>query len=163
MIIGREVIITCTVKNIPKLIQKVFECTVKISNEKLGHPNSCYIDLNLCEAIYFSMQLLAPHFPNIRYVKRLIYRLTNFYEKMLKLDKASNSADLNTLNEIVTLAQEKTNMYKYQQTSIILSDDNIISKYHNAFKTSTKRSIDTPWHICVSCERLCYKRKCFSN
>jgi len=56
-----KVIDTCTVKNVPKLIQKVFECTVKISNDlKLGHPsNSCYIDLNLCEAMSLSMQLLA--------------------------------------------------------------------------------------------------------
>jgi len=26
------------------------------------------------------------------------------------------------------------------------------------FKVLTKRSTDTPWYICVSCERLCYKR-----
>jgi len=153
-----EVINTCTVKNVPKLIQKVFECTVKISNEKLGHPNSCYIDLNLCEAMSLSMQLLASHFPNVRYIRRLIYRLKDFYEKILKLDKALNFGDLNTLYEIITLAQEKADMYKYQQTSIILSDNDIISKYHNTFKALTKRSIDTPRHICVSCERLCHKR-----
>jgi len=111
------------VKNVPKLIQKVFECIVKILNEKLGHPNSCYINLNLCETMSFSMQLLALYFPNVRYIRRLIYRLKDFYEKMLKLDKALNSADLNILNEIITLAQEKADMYKYQQTSIILSDD----------------------------------------
>jgi len=48
-------------------------------------------------------------------IKRLIYRFKNFYEMVLKLDKALNSADLNTLNEIVTLAQEKADMYKYQK------------------------------------------------
>jgi len=115
------------------------------------------VDLNLCEAMSLSMQLLASHFPNVRYIRHLIYRLKDFYEKVLKLDKALSSTDLNTLNEI-TLAQEKADIYKYQQTSIILSDDNIISKYHNAIKALTKRSIDTPRHICVSCERLCYKR-----
>jgi len=82
-------------------------------------PNSCYIDLNLCEAMSLSMQLLAPHFPNVRYIRCLIYRLKDFYEKVLKLDKALNFADLYTLNEIVILAQEKADMYKYQQTSII--------------------------------------------
>jgi len=67
-------------------MQKVFECSV-ISNEKLGHPNSCYIDLNLCEAMSLSMllQLLAPHFPNVRYIRCLIYRLKDFYGKVLKL------------------------------------------------------------------------------
>jgi len=42
---------------------------------------------------------------------------------VLKLDKTLNSIDLNTLNEIVILAQEKADMYKYQQISIILNDN----------------------------------------
>jgi len=67
MIIQRKVINTSIVKNVPKLIQKVFEYSVKILNEKLGHPNSCYIDLSLCEAMSLSVQLLAPHFPNEEY------------------------------------------------------------------------------------------------
>jgi len=49
----------------------------------------------------------------------------------------------------VTLAQEKADMYKYQQINIILSDDDIISKYHNAFKALTKRSIDTTAYLCI--------------
>jgi len=144
-----EVVNTCTVKNVPKRLQKVFECTVKISNEKLGHPNSYYIDLNLCEAMSLSMQLLSLHFPNVRYIRRLIYRFKDFYEKVLKLDKALSSADLNILNEIITLAQEKADIYKYQQTCIILSDDDIISKCHNAFKALTKRSRYTTVYLCI--------------
>jgi len=76
-------------------------------------PLEWYDPLNLCEAMSLSMQLLAPHFLNVTYIRHLIYRLKDFYEKVLKLDKALNSADLNTLNEIVTLAQEKADMYKY--------------------------------------------------
>lgn len=104
------------------------------------------------------MQLLSPHFPKVRNIRCLIYQLTSFYKEILKLDKALISANLNILNEIITLAQEKADMYKHQQTYIILSNDEIISKYHNAFKILTKRSVDTPRYICVSCERLCYKR-----
>ena len=63
---------------------------------------------------------------------------------MLYLDKALHSADLNTLNEIVTFAQEKADMYKLQQTEIMLSDDDIVSKYHNAFMILRKCSLDTP-------------------
>jgi len=42
-----------------------------------------------------------------------------------------------------------------------LSDKDIISKYSNTFKALIKRSIDTPRHVCISCEKLCYKRNVF--
>jgi len=49
-------------------------------------------------------------------------------------------------------------MYKYQQTYTILSDEDIISKYSKTFKALTKRSMDTLRYVCVSCERLCFKK-----
>lgn len=39
-------------------------------------------------------------------------------------------------------------MYKHQETREIVSDDDIISKYHEAFKVFTKRSVDTLQHVC---------------
>ena len=152
-----ETVNTCTLKNVPKLIQRIHECTMKISNEKLGHTRSCHIDLTLCKGMFLPIQLLSPHFPQVRIIKRLIYQLTNFYRKMENLDKALTDADLNTLNGMVTAAEEKADMYKHQETDTILSDDDIIFKYHKAFKALIKRSTDTPRHICVSCEKLCYK------
>ena len=153
-----ERINTCTLKNVPKLIQDIHECTMKISIEKLGHTRSCYIDLRLCKGIFLPVKLLSPHFPKVRNIMRFIYRLMAFYKKMQNLDKALFDTDLKTLNEIVTSAQKKADMYKHQQTDTFLSDDDIISKYHIAFKALTKRSTDTPRHICVSCEKLCCKK-----
>jgi len=49
-------------------------------------------------------------------------------------------------------------MYKHQHTDTVLSDKDIISKYKNAFKALTKRSMDIPRYVCVSCERLCNKK-----
>jgi len=77
---------------------------------------------------------------------------------MSDLDGALISADLKKLKKIVSLAKEKVDMYKNQRTDTTLSDDEIISKYRNAFTILKKRSLDTPRYICVSCERLCYKR-----
>jgi len=48
-------------------------------------------------------------------------------------------------------------MYKHHQNDIILSQEEIISKYSNAFKAWTKRSLDLRY-VCISCESLCYKR-----
>jgi len=105
-----------------------------------------------------SIQLLYPHFPKVRHIKRLIYQMTSFYQKMINLEKTLISADLETLNDIIIVAQEKVNTYKHQQTYTILSDEDIISRYSKAFKALTKRSMDTPRHVCVSCERLCFKK-----
>jgi len=105
---------TCTFKKIPQLLQKIHICTKKQnSNTKLGHTHACYIDTTLCKAMSLSIQLLYPHFPKIRYIKRLIYQITSFYQKMLNLEKALISADLETLNDIITVAQEKVNTYKH--------------------------------------------------
>jgi len=88
--------------------------------------------------------------------------MTNFYQKMLNLEEALTFADLDTLNKIIILPQEKANrMYKHQHTDIALSDEDIIFEYKNAFKTLIKHFMDTLRHVCVSCERLCYKKNVF--
>ncbi|KYN07689.1 hypothetical protein ALC62_01337 [Cyphomyrmex costatus] len=158
----------CTFKKIPQLLQKIHECTIKTnyeciiktnSNTKLGHTHCCYIDITLCKAMSLPINLLSPHFPKVKYVKRLIYQITNIYQQMLKLEKALCSADLDTLNEIITLAEEKAKrMYRHEQTYTSLSEKEIFSAFKNAFKAYTKRTMDTPRCVCVSCERLCYRR-----
>jgi len=110
---------------------------------KLGHAQSCYVNFTICEAKFLSILLLSPHFPKVRNIRRLIYQLINFYQKMLNLDEALYCADLETLNKIVIAAQEKVDIYKRQQTNAIASDDDIFSKYSNAFKALKKR-LNTP-------------------
>jgi len=108
---------TCTFKKIPQLLQKIHKCTRKQnSNTKLGHTHACYIDTTLCKAMSLSIQLLYPHFPKVRHIKRLIYQMTSFYQKMLNLEKALISADLETLNDIITVGKN-TGKNKYVQTS----------------------------------------------
>lgn len=133
-------------------------CTVKTSNMKLGHAQSCYTNFTLCKAMFLPILLLSPHFPKVRNMMRSVYRLISFYKKMLSLDEALNCADLDTLNKIVSAAQEKADIHKRQQTDTIMSDDDIFSKYENSFKALKKRLIDTPRYACVSCEKLCYKK-----
>jgi len=153
-----ETVSTCTVKNISTLIKIICTCTVSTSNMKLGHAQSCYVNFTICESMFLPILLLSPHFPKVRNIRRLIYQLINFYQKMLNLDEALYCADLETLNKIVIAAQEKADIYKRQQTNAIASDDDIFSKYKNAFKALKKRLMDTPRYACVSCEKLCYKK-----
>lgn len=132
---------------------------MKTSNVKLSHTHGCYIHPHICKAMSFPVQLLFPHFPKIRNIRRSIYQLTNFYHRILNLDKALTCANLDTLNNIVVSAQEKAEMYKYQRKDTILNEDDIISKYHNAFKAfKNAQWIYRGIYVCASCEKLSYKR-----
>jgi len=131
---------------------------------KLGHTHICYIDTTLCKAMSLPIYLLLSNFPKVKYIKHLIYQLMNFYRKMLDLlEKALMSFDLKIINKIIIVAEEKANrMYRHEQTSTSLSEKEIFFKFKEAFKVYTKHSMDTPRYAYVSCERLCYKKKCIS-
>lgn len=154
-----EVVNICILKKVPKWVERLKECTLNISDIKLGHTHSCYINPTLCNGMLFPIQILSPHFPKVRNIKRLIYKLLYSYRKMLGIDAALKFSDMQALEEIVILAQEKADAYKCHQNNIMMSDDDIISKYSCAFKALTKRSMDVPRNICLSCERLCYRRE----
>jgi len=81
---------------------------------------------------------------------------------MLGLEKALTSADLETINKTIIVTEEKANrMYRHEQTRTSLSEEEIFSKFKEAFKVYIKRSMDTPRYASVSCERLCYKKNVF--
>jgi len=42
--------------------------------------------------------IISLYFSKVRYIKRLVYKMTSFYWNMLHLEKSSTSVDLNTLN-----------------------------------------------------------------
>jgi len=54
--------------------------------------------------------------------------MTNFYQKMLNLEEALTSADLDTLNKIIIYWHKKSKSYVQTSiTDIILSDEDIFS------------------------------------
>jgi len=79
-----EAINECTLRKIPELMSRIHDCTVTILDKnkekaKKGHAHSCYINLNLCKAMFIPVQLLSPHFPKVRYIRRLLYQLYSSY------------------------------------------------------------------------------------
>lgn len=83
-----NIIYACTFRKISQLMQTIYKCTVNISSVKQGHTQSCYTDPNICKATFLPVQLLLPHFPKVRNIKRLVYQFTDFYHKLVKLNKA---------------------------------------------------------------------------
>ena len=145
-------------RNISTFIKLIGACSYRQSN-KLGHSQACYVDPKLCKSKLLVLHFLSPHYPRVRYIQRLTYRLTHYYNKLLKLDKAIRIGDVQVLEEIVdTLCGKCMSTNVINETVINLNEDEILSKYSKAFAVLTKRSIDTPQFACLSCEKLCFKR-----
>ncbi|XP_066599998.1 uncharacterized protein [Prorops nasuta] len=105
-----------------------------------------------------AVQILSSHFPEIRYIKRLLYDLMALDAKLNNLDKALNESDVNLLPEISKETQENAAAHREKFTEINLNEDDIKSQYFLAFKAFTKRSIDIPKWPCISCEKLSFER-----
>jgi len=63
-----------------------------------------YINATLYKTMSPPIQLVSSHFPKVRYIKRLVYKMSSIYRKILQLETSLTSADLDTLNEIITAA-----------------------------------------------------------
>lgn len=101
-----EVVNTYTLRNVSRFLKRLKKFTLNISNIKLGHTHSCYTDPTLCNGMFLPVQLLSSHFPKIRNIRRLIYKLSYIYRKMLCIDTAVHHSDMLILVEILQFAYE---------------------------------------------------------
>jgi len=119
---------------------------------------NCYIDHKVCKSWFLPIEIISPHYPMIRYIKRLIHNLINFNEKLNKLHKALNDVDINALQDIVIKTRQKAKTFAQVTTEINLNEDEIQSQYCFAFKAFTKRSLHVPKYVCISCTKYCFKK-----
>ena len=76
------------------------------------------------------------------------------------LDKSLDDTDIEYLIKISKEAIEKSRTTIPKSYEIKnLNEQNIMSKYKNAFKQLTKRTLDTAKNACISCEKLCYRKE----
>ena len=153
-------LLECSLKKVHKLNNHISSCSNKVHDEKVGHSHGCYINPKLCKSNFLAFEILAPHFPDLRNLKRMIYRIVYIYKHLLhNLDKALNDSDLETLGRITLQARKEAEALQKNNTDVSLNEEEIISRYYLAFKAFTKRSMDTPRIPCVSCEKLCFQRE----
>lgn len=126
---------------------------------KLGHYSNCYKSKSSCNIFFISIELLSPHFPSVRYIKRLVYKIKEYFDKLNSLDKALESANIEILTKITNDMKEKGNLLDKDQDGICLDEDQIRLSYKSAFLALTKRSLDTPRFKCISCQTLNFRQK----
>ena len=148
------------VQNSRNFINVVFHCSNKNNYNKLGHSQACYIDPESCKSIFIVFEILSPHFPLVRKIKKIIYELKNKISKVTELDKAFNNNYLETLYkfEESLVKNKQLKIYKNINQDIELNETIIKEKNINVYTKYYKKVLDTPTHICASCDKFCYKR-----
>ena len=144
------------VKSVSKFAKNLLSCSRSYMSRKLGHSFLCYFEPDTCSSTFLPVLLLAPHFVNVRVLKRIICRIRN----IKNLDKSLDDTDIEYLKKISKEAIEKSRTTIPKSYEIKnLNEQNIMSKYKNAFKQLTKRTLDTAKNVCISCEKLCYRKE----
>ena len=137
-------LLECSLKKVHKLNNHISSCSNKTHAEKLGHSHGCYINPKVCKSNFLAIEILAPHFLDLRHLKRMIYKIASIYKDQLhNLDKALNDNDLETLERITLQARKEAEALQKNNTDISLNEEEIISRYYLAFRAFTKRFMDT--------------------
>ena len=68
-----------------------------------------------------------------------------------KNSKAFHNFDIEYLKKISDEQKEEGSKVK-QISEINLNEEDIMNKYRTLFEAFTKKSIDTPKHVCISCQ-----------
>ena len=83
-----------------KTLKQTITCTAEYANpSKLGHPHTCYINFKSCDSLFISTLILSPHFPSVRYIKKLVYNVIALVEEINMIDNALNDSEVNYLKQ----------------------------------------------------------------
>ena len=147
-------------KNVRLIIKAKEKCNAEHANpSKCGHPYSCYVDFQSCSSPFIYTLILSPHFPNVRYIKKLVNHIIQLIELIDKTDKALDDADVIYLQKESLSVKESFKSSEHEQiVELELDEDRIRENLPNAFEDLLNKSKDIPIHPCVSCEKLCYRR-----
>jgi len=100
---------------------------------------------------------IKPQFPKVRTLVRKMYLLIKCVKYLRRINLAIGIADVKSLRQI----SEKTQSGKFVLESNgrdCIKEEEIIRKFQQAFKALTKKSLVTPIHDCISCQKLCFRR-----
>ncbi|XP_014299180.2 uncharacterized protein LOC103578710 [Microplitis demolitor] len=147
---------TKTLNNFMVFLNQLF---LNHSVDKLGHYHYCYESIGSCKSQLVCIELLSPHFPTVRYIKRLIYTMKETLNKVSNLDRALETADLQFLINIVNKMKEEGNLLDKEHNGLCLNEGTIQNEFKSAFIAFTKRSLELPRYKCISCQKLSFRKE----
>ena len=144
-----------TMGNVHIRVEEAHKCGVQHSDiSKLGHPRSCYVDCTSCKSTFLPTLILSPHFPKVRKIRRIVYRILQLTKRISLLDKNLKEGNVEELQKLRDYMKENQTTYEYEGNDINLNEDDIMTSHRKAFLKLQKNTSDTPIHSCVCCESL---------
>lgn len=142
-----------------KYLKKFDICSAIYQNEnKLGHPRIRYDQPLLCESKFLKLKILSYHYPNLRTIERIIYKLNYLFLTIDKIDNALENGDFNELKNLIEIGKKFGVFLNNNNTEnlkkVNLNESVLKKKYKVGIKDYTKIVTDPPSIPCISCERL---------
>lgn len=128
---------------------------------KLGHNLACHYNYTCTSNILF-LKSLGTHFPSIRSITNILYRMQRAQNLITEIDHAIYTSDLNKLIEIRD-QQKLTGTVFNVGIFIYTNENNIISTHSQSFVKFNTRVTDKPINVCMSCHKLCFRRDVVEN
>lgn len=151
-------LVKCTLSTFLDFIRK-FPCTATCSKFKKGHTEHCMANPQICDSRFVILHKLCPHFPDVRHARSNIYSLMRKNAELSEISIALEEPRIDVLQTIADkLEAEGVSLRKKRQTPDIVDETKLQEQYGKSIKAFTKRSMETPIHQCMSCNKLCYKK-----
>ena len=154
-------IINCAANTTRQYIEHIDDCSNhNIRDASLhGHPLQCYLHSPPCTSDFLYLRILAPHFPAIRHIVKIIYEVQRNNGRIIEIENALRYGHLDKIQDIVKEAHS-TRMRQYDASAGVLHENDIYKTYEQAFSKYNERCLDVAKFPCISCDKLCFKREC---
>ncbi|KAL7290831.1 hypothetical protein TKK_0015569 [Trichogramma kaykai] len=139
-----------------RYFQTVDFCAAESRNvDKKGHPEICYMNPITCGSKFLYLHVLSFHYPQLRTLKRIIYRIKQIYAQIVKIESSLIEGDYESLKIILSESEKILSRVDPSKVNEISLDENELKNiFQVGIKEYTKIILDTPIIPCVSCERL---------
>ena len=144
----------CIFTKLSTFCESINDCTnLKSSPDFKGHPLVCHANPLLCKSRFLKLLIVRAHFPEMRTIEKLIYKLLRLNKQLFEIQNALSNSDKDKLFEIY----KNSEIRKLQSVTANKNDLNeayLKKKYKRGYALFMMKNSDLPILHCISCERL---------
>lgn len=137
----------------------IAQLPLEISNQPdyrkrhLGHPIYCHKNDNACHSILLFFRRIAPHFPFVRQLVKVIYSIRSLLKDVRHVTDILENGDFNQLRQITTNIRLK-GIHFIVDDFPFHEENGIREKYIDALAAQLEIEKDCPSNVCYSCMKL---------
>ena len=158
--------------HIDEITKERNKCCVKTVCKMNGHDQRCYqtvddktfANVTGCNSFFLTLRRLQQHFPTLRTIVRLLYRMKQFHERSLFLKNILSSEPARWYKEYMTMVTAKEiEPYPCEAnpSSAQFTDPNSTeSTYRESVDIFNSHTLDLPVEKCFSCRQFKRRSKC---